>query len=248
MNDKPWTRAREVCRVLEYQKGRARAVLKKYVSIGNKQHKYELVGRAAAAHPVDWTKDSQKCHIYINEEGMYELVFSSQQLKSNDFKKHCCNVLFPYVRKQLTEKMVDDHQQAITDRDNQIQAIQYENVALQAQRDVYQTQLQQCEDTITHLRARYEDHARDPGKDNIIIIARKHTISTSYKYHDLPYYVCRIQRRKRYEKLRWLNRHFPDHEVIVKIDTPNNIHAFNRFQREGHVERRYNHFRLIDLT
>ena len=29
-------------------------------------------------------------------------------------------------------------------RDNQIQAIQYENVALQAQKDVYQAQLQRC--------------------------------------------------------------------------------------------------------
>ena len=29
-------------------------------------------------------------------------------------------------------------------RDNQIQAIQYENVALQAHKDVYQAQLQRC--------------------------------------------------------------------------------------------------------
>ena len=40
----------------------------------------------------------------------------------------------------------------------------------------------------------------------------------------------RIQRRKRYVRLRWLDRHFPDHEVIVEIDNPNSIHAFNRFE------------------
>ena len=54
----------------------------------------------------------------------------------------------------------------------------------------------------------------------------------------------RIQRRKRYVKLRWFDRHFPDHEVIVEIDNPNSIHTFNRFEEEGHAERRYNHFRL----
>ena len=43
-------------------------------------------------------------------------------------------------------------------------------------------------------------------------------------------------------------RHFPDHEVTVEIDNPNSIHAFNRFEEEGHVERKYNRFRLIDLT
>ena len=76
----------------------------------------------------------------------------------------------------------------------------------------------------------------------------KHTTSANDKYHDLSYYIARIQRSKRYVKLRWFDRHFPDHEVIVEIDNPNSIHAFNRFEEEGHAERKYNHFRLIDLT
>ena len=108
----------------------------------------------------------------------------------------------------------------LQDYDNQIQAIQYENVALQAQRDVYQAQLQRCRDTIAHLRTRYVDHARDPGKDNIIIIVRKHEKPANDKFHDLPYYVARIQRCKRYVKLRWFDGHFPDHEVIVETHNP----------------------------
>ena len=63
----------------------------------------------------------------------------------------------------------------LQNRDNQIQAIQYENMTLQAQRDVYKDQLQKCQDIITHLKTRHVPHARDPGKDNIIIIVRKHT-------------------------------------------------------------------------
>ena len=100
---------------------------------------------------------------------------------------------------------------------------QYENVALQPQRNVCQTQLQRCEITITHLRTRYVDYARDPGKDNIIIIVRKHATPANDKYHDLPYYVSRIQRRKRYVKLRWFNQHYPDHVVIVEIENPSSI-------------------------
>ena len=97
-----------------------------------------------------------------------------------------------------------------------LQAIKYENVAFQAQRDVYQAQLQGCQDTITHLRTRYVDYARDPGKDDVIIIVRKHTASVNDKFHHLAYYITKIQRRKRYIRLRWLDRYFPDHEVIVK--------------------------------
>ena len=126
--------------------------------------------------------------------------------------------------------------------------IQYKNVALQTQRYVYQTELQRCQDTITHLTTHYVPHARNLGKDNIIIIVQKHTPSANDKYHDLPYYIPRIQRRKGYVKLRWFDQYSPDHEVIVEIGNPNSIHAFNQFEVEGHTERKYNHFRLIDLT
>ena len=95
--------------------------------------------------------------------------------------------------------MLSDDLQA---RDNQIQSIQYENVALQAQSNVRQPKLQRYQDTITHLRTRYVDHARDPGKDNIIIIVRKHTRPANDKSDDLPYYVVRLQRRKSYVKVR----------------------------------------------
>ena len=64
----------------------------------------------------------------------------------------------------------------------------------------------------------------------------------------MPYDVARIQRCKRYVKLRWFDRNFPDHEVIVGIDNPNSTHAFNWFEEEGHAEQKYNQFRLIDLT
>ena len=87
-------------------------------------------------------------------------------------------------------------------------------------------------------------------------IQAKTTLSSLYgnitsandEYHRLPYYIAKIQQRKWYVKLRWFDRHFPYHEVTVEIDNPNSIHAFNRFEEEGHVERKYNRFRLIDLT
>ena len=69
---------------------------------------------------VNWPRDSQKLDLYINKEGMYELLFSSQQPKAKDFRRHCCNVLFPHVRRQLTNKMKEEHRQAITDHQQKI--------------------------------------------------------------------------------------------------------------------------------
>ena len=133
VNGKPWTRAKEVCMALEYKKGRASDALKKHVSIENKQHKNVLQSGAVAAGPVSWPKDSQKYDLYINEEGMYELVFSSQQPLAKKLRKHCCNVMFPRIRKQLVDKMQEDHQKAIEERDTRIQAIENENAGLQGE-------------------------------------------------------------------------------------------------------------------
>ena len=76
----------------------------------------------------------------------------------------------------------------------------------------------------------------------------KHTRPANNKYHDLPYYITRVQQLKRYVKPRWFDQHFPNHEVIVETENPNTIQAFNQFEKEGHSERKSNHFRLIDLT
>ena len=57
----------------------------------------------------------------------YEIVFSSQQPKAKDFRRHCCNVLFPHLRQWLTKKIQEDHQQAIEEKDNQIQPLEFTN-------------------------------------------------------------------------------------------------------------------------
>ena len=76
--------------------------------------------------------------------------------------------------------MKEDHQQAIEKEDGAIALLnddlknrEHDNVALQRQRDVYKDQLQKCEDIITHLKTRRVTHAKDPGKDNIVMIIEK---------------------------------------------------------------------------
>ena len=173
INEKPWTRAKEVCKALQYNKKTA-DIIKAFCSKENFAHKYQLSEFTATGNFVDWPKDSRKDDYYISEEGMYEIVFSSQQPKAKDFRRHCCNVLFPHVQRQLTNKMKEDHQQAIEEKDvtisllnDDLQKCEYENVALQAQKDVYQAELQKYQDIITHLETHYA-----PAND---------------KFHDLPY-------------------------------------------------------------
>ena len=150
INEKPWTRSREVRRAPEYSKATKTAdIVRHLCSKKNYAHKWQLTGLVSGTKPVDWPLDSQKYNIYTNEEKMYKIVFSNQQPKVKEFRRHCCNVLFPRVPQQLTNKMKEGHQPANEEKDAVIallnddqQSREYKNVALQVQKDVYQAQLE----------------------------------------------------------------------------------------------------------
>ena len=130
VNGKHWTRVKEVCKALEYNKKTAH-VIRAHCTRENYAQKYDLTSVPTAGTPVNWPMDSQKYDLYIIEEGMYEVLFGSQQQKAKAFRKYCCNEMFPHIRQQLTDKLVEEHhrrttqlQQAVEERDNRIQAIE----------------------------------------------------------------------------------------------------------------------------
>ena len=126
INEKPWASAKEVCKALRYEKA-ARQVVSHPCARENIQHKHQLAVVTKAGTTVNWPKYSQKLDLYINEKGMHELLFSSQKPKTKDFKRHCCNVIFPQIRQCFTKKMKEDHQQAIEEKDNQIKGLESTN-------------------------------------------------------------------------------------------------------------------------
>ena len=78
----------------------------------------------AACTPINWPKDLQKYDFYTNEEGVYELLFSSQRPKAKDFRRRCCKMLFPHVRQQLSVKL---HAMEIDDITSRVQTLEFTN-------------------------------------------------------------------------------------------------------------------------
>ena len=90
--------------------------------------------------------------IFIDLDGSIEMAVRSKKPKAVPLVKR--------LTKKGIEKIQKEHQQVIKEKDaalalihddlrdcdNQIQAIQYEYVALQAQRDLYQVELQKCQE------------------------------------------------------------------------------------------------------
>ena len=42
---------------------------------------------------------------------------------------------------------------------------------------------------------RYVDHAKDPGKEKIVMIIEKNAALEDDEFYEYPYYIARIQRR-----------------------------------------------------
>ena len=198
---------------------------------------------------------SQNDHdAFVDLEAALEIVVRSRKPKAVELTK--------WLTRKGVEKVVKDRQKAIDEKDMQIalldddltesqdlvRQLEFSNTGMQGEIRAKDQEIARRQLEIVELRERYVDHCRDPGKDNLVVITRKHTCEPDDKHFEYPYYISRIQRRVISTKRRWLLDQFPDSEEIVVIDNPNSVHVFNRFEEEGHVERYRCHFKLVDLT
>ena len=89
VNGKHWTRAKEVCKALEYNKKTSKTanIIRALCSSENIRHMRELKG-VVSNTPLEWPKNSQPDEYYLSEEGIRELVLKSKQPKAADLAKH----------------------------------------------------------------------------------------------------------------------------------------------------------------
>ena len=176
---KHWSRAKEICKALEYKR-KGKDVIREHVSIENKQHRYELQRGTESEPPFDWPRNSQTEEYYISEEGLFELLFTSQQPKAKDFRKYCFNVMFPQIRQQLQQARIEDnniqHRLVIEEKDTalamlnddldeshrNISILEQDNLELQRENEI--------------LKRRYVPYLEDPKKDNSMVVIQKNNV------------------------------------------------------------------------
>ena len=165
---------------------------------------------------------------------MYETVFSSQQTKAKDFRRHCCNVLFPHFRQQLTNKIQEEHQQTIEEKDNQIQALEFRNA--EHQHKILKL-IKEIDDLIKNRHV-----PRHGYFDNVLYFIKEN----SKEVH--PYYVIRCQYRQLEKYKTCLKLCYPSMEEAGRCDDPNAIHRWNIFKSEVIEKPNYykNHFSLTE--
>ena len=140
--------------------------------------------------------EENKCYACLEQERIQHKI----DQKAYDAK------LTKWLARKGVEKVIEEKnaQLALLNDDlmesqDLVRQLEYNNTGLQGEiraknqeikrRDQQATELQS---EVARLRERYVDHCRDPGKDNVIMIARKHTTKENDKRFEYPYYISRI--------------------------------------------------------
>ena len=223
---------------IEYNKKNA-DIVKAFCSKENYAQNYQMISVTAAGKPVDLPKDPQKYDIYTNEEGMYELLFPSQQPKVKYFRRHCFNVLLPHVRQEfsntshameiedLTSRVqaLEVHQQAIDKKDaaivllnDDLQDREYENVGLQGE-------IRAKDQQIDVWQRRYVGHLSEEDKNNGISIIAKNIEEAEYPSIS----ICGQHGYRRHKAKVLLTRN-QGSTLFADGDTPNAIVTYNFWQ------------------
>ena len=235
---KHWTRAVEVCKALEYQR-KGKDVIREHVSIENKQHRYELQGGSESEPPpFDWPRNSQTEEYYISEEGLYELLFTSQQPKAKDFRKYCFNVMFPQIRQQLQQAHIEDnniqHHLVIEEKDTALAILNDDLDESQREYAILEYRYEQLEN-------RAVPYLEDPKKDNGMVVIQKNNGD------EYPYIAICGQQGYVAQKIQNKLIDFPNGQIVVLAETPNAIAHYNFLRERGCIEvnpDRVRHFRL----
>ena len=87
INEKPWTRAKEVYEALEYGTSKTANIMRAHCRPADITQKYQIMGLVSETRLVNWPTDSKKFDIYINEEGMIQLLVGCQLRLAKEIAK-----------------------------------------------------------------------------------------------------------------------------------------------------------------
>ena len=130
---------------------------------------------------------------------------------------------------------------AITDRDNKIQAIQYENVGLQGEIRAKDHQIARCENRIQDL---IERHVPRRGViDTVLSLIDKQCENEPHKF-----YMIRCQYKALNKHKKWLRKRYPNMIEKGESDDPNAVHRWCSFKKDFFRRENYykNHFSMTE--
>ena len=161
--------------------------------------------------------------------------------RGKELKEFILKDIIPRGLNEKIKQLQEDHQLAITDRDNKIQAIQYENVGLQGEIRAKDHQIARCENRIQDL---IERHVPRRGViDTVLSLIDKQCENEPHKF-----YMIRCQYKALNKHKKWLRKRYPNMIEKGESDDPNAVHRWCSFKKDFFRRENYykNHFSMTE--
>ena len=131
--------------------------------------------------------------MFVDLDAALEIVVRSRKPKAVELVK--------WLNRKGVEKVAEEHQKAIDEKDMQIalldddlagsqdlvRQLEYTNTEFQGEIRAKDQEIARRERENAMLRERYVDHCQNSGKNNVVMIARKHTCEDDDKHFEYPY-------------------------------------------------------------
>ena len=162
------------------------------------------------------------------------VIIKSKKTKGKALKKHILKDTVPCGLDARIEEIQGKHQQAITDRDNQIEALEFTN-------EKHQQKILRLNKEIDGL-IKNRHVPRLGYLDNVLCFIKKNSMETH------PYYAIRCQYRQLEKLKKCLKFCYPNREEAERCDDPNATHRWNIFNSEVIEKPNYykNYFSLTE--
>ena len=162
------------------------------------------------------------------------VIINSRKERGKELKEFILKDIIPRGLNEKIKQLQEDHQLAITDRDNKIKAIQYEI----REKD---HQIAQCENTIQDL---IERHVPRRGViDTVLSLIDKQCENEPHKF-----YMIRCQYKNLNNHKKWLRKRYPNMIEKGESDDPNAVHRWCSFKKDFFSKENYykNHFSMTE--
>ena len=178
--------------------------------------------------------------VLLKEAGVYCFLLRCNKVEAEPFMDWVVEIVLSREVRKLSQKLEEHHrrttqlQQAVEDRDNRIQAIEYENVGLQGEIRSKDQQIEASQERIEDLIANC--HVPRSGAIDIVLVVVEKNADEDTKEHkkarNFDKYMLRCQKKQVDGRLSVLRAKYPNMVVLEpRCDDGNAIHVWNRFMQ-----------------
>ena len=179
-------------------------------------------------------EQQNKTDVFLSVYGVMHVIINTRKERGKELKEFILKDIIPRGLNEKIKQLQEDHQLAITDRDNKIQAIQYEI----REKD---QQIERCENMIQDLIERHVPRRGDI--DTVLSLIDKQCENEPHKF-----YIIRCQYKNLNNHKKWLRKRYPNMIEKGESDDPNAVHRWCSFKKDFFSEENYykNHFSMTE--